>query len=54
MTNETALKLERGDTLTPEELATLSPQAQVAYAESLADEARYRKLMDSIKTRTEG
>jgi len=46
MTNETALKLERGDTLTPEELATLSPQAQAAYAESLAGEAEHRAFMD--------
>jgi hypothetical protein len=46
MTNETALKLERGDTLTPEELATLSPQAQAAYADSLAGEAEHRAFMD--------
>jgi hypothetical protein len=46
MTNETALKLERGDTLTPEELATLSQKAQAAYADSLADEAEHRAFMD--------
>jgi hypothetical protein len=46
MTNETALKLERGQLLTAEELATLSPQAQAAYADSLADEAEHRAFMD--------
>ena len=46
MTSETILKLERGDTLTAEELATLSPQAQAAYADSLADEAEHRAFMD--------
>ena len=46
MTNDIALKLERDQLLTPEEITTLSPQAQAAYAESLADEAEHRAFMD--------
>ena len=53
MTNETALKLERGDTLTDEELATLSPQAQQAYADSLADEAAYKAKVKKWKKTNE-
>ena len=53
MTNETALKLERGQLLTPEEIATLSPKAQAAYADSLADEAAYQSKVKKWKQTNE-